>query len=250
MKLAFAFSFLMVADAADCSIGGSGLCSCSELIGKHLIDSMDDCTQSAAMDACKTGKCSHDSVSLNASVEVEQFALQYSFHDDHGPFDMSWGFPSDDTIEIEFSLPSDYYIGIGLTADGVGDAIAGWVTDGKVHVGDYWDEGSRQPLTDESRGCKNNIEPVSGKYDASAGVTTVRFRRKLQTGENTDCDEPILKGPMHINYAWCDAPWCFDYAKGCKADADGCLDSPHGPDASNHVTVDFSGKMLSTDITV
>lgn len=261
--------FWMVAAGADCTVGGGGLCGCSELIQKHLIKSFDDCTQDAAVAACRSGSCAHDALSnftvrpgcpgrpkqtsshARAALGAQLSNLPFKFHHDIGPFDMSWGFPSADTIEIEFSLPSDYYIGLGLTADGVGDAIAGWVdAKGKVHVGDYWDEGSRQPITDEAKGCKNNVEAVSGTFNN--GVTTVRFRRSLNTGDS-GCDEPILKGPMEINYAWCDADHCFDYHNGCKAYADGCLDSPHSLDAANHISVDFSGKtgkMLSTDIIV
>lgn len=245
----------VVVHAADCSIGGASLCSCSELIKRRLIHAFEVCTQGAAVSFCESGQCvesfrnsSYDQIrSVPGTQHLE--SLPYSFHHDVGPFDMTWGFPSPDTIEIEFSLPSDYYIGLGLTADGVGDAIAGWVDEtGKVHVRDYWDAGNREPLTDESKGCKNDIEPVAGSN--SNGVTTVRFRRKLQTGDKEDCDEQIFRGPMDINYAWCDERWCFDYRNGCKGYEDGCLDSPHSGDAANHVSVDFSGKMLSSDIVV
>ena len=47
----------------DCSMGSPSLCSCSELLAKHLIDSFDGCTQEAAMDACKSGACAHTSAS-------------------------------------------------------------------------------------------------------------------------------------------------------------------------------------------
>eukprot|EP00441_Pelagodinium_beii_P004571 CAMPEP_0197696676 /NCGR_PEP_ID=MMETSP1338-20131121/116971_1 /TAXON_ID=43686 ORGANISM="Pelagodinium beii, Strain RCC1491" /NCGR_SAMPLE_ID=MMETSP1338 /ASSEMBLY_ACC=CAM_ASM_000754 /LENGTH=188 /DNA_ID=CAMNT_0043279827 /DNA_START=158 /DNA_END=720 /DNA_ORIENTATION=+ len=175
--------------------------------------------------------------------------LRYSYHNDIGPFDLWWDFPNDDTIEIEFSLPSEFYVGLGFTADGVGDAVAAWVDSSRVHVGDYWDEGSREPETDESKNCQNDIETVSGHFQN--GVTTVRFRRKLDTGDHGDCDAKIVRGPMEINYAWCDEPWCADANGKCKGYKDGCLDSPHSLDASNHVTVDFSGKslqMLATDL--
>lgn len=220
-----------------CSVGSEDLCGCSELISAKVIPSFDECTQSAAVAACKSGACSHS----GHAVATESTAkLPYSFHDDFGPFDMSWGFPSEDTIEIEYSLPSDFYTGIGLTADGVGDAIAGWLDEnGQVHVRDYYDEGARQPLTDEKMGCKNDIEAVSGSYED--GVTTIRFRRKLSTGDAKDCDAVILRGPMEINYAWCDVPFCYQYRQGCTGWMDGCMDSPHGPGASNIVIVDFSG---------
>lgn len=45
----------------DCSVGGQGLCGCSELIEKHIIKSMNDCTQGAAVAACLSGSCSHPS---------------------------------------------------------------------------------------------------------------------------------------------------------------------------------------------
>lgn len=160
---------------------------------------------------------------------------------------MKWGFPDDDTVEIEFTLPSPYYIGLGLTADGVGDTIAGWVDkDGQVHVGDYWDAGSREPETDKAKGCKEDVEAVSGVYKDYE--TTIRFRRKLDTGDNGDCDAAIKKGPMSMTYAYCDDPFCFDSRRGCPGYEDnGCLSLPHTSDAAGFVTVDFSG-MLSTDM--
>eukprot|EP00927_Polykrikos_kofoidii_P054880 TRINITY_DN49231_c0_g1_i1.p1 TRINITY_DN49231_c0_g1~~TRINITY_DN49231_c0_g1_i1.p1 ORF type:complete len:285 (+),score=35.46 TRINITY_DN49231_c0_g1_i1:101-856(+) len=251
---------MVAALAADCSSHGFSLCTCSQLIKKHLIRSIDDCTRTAAMEFCKTGACVNEGPSSlqlhNESRNVgSDTTLPYKYHNNVGPLDMSWGFPSSDIIEIEFSLPSDYYIGLGFSADGAGDTIAGWVSQGKVHVGDYWDAGNVEPVTDQSKGCKNDVEPVSGSY--KDGVTTVRFRRKLATGDKGDCDALIVKGPMAIVYAWCDGEMCFDYTNGCKAYADGCIDMPHSPDAANFVTIDFSGNgfamlenMLKTDLLV
>lgn len=154
---------------------------------------------------------------------------------------MSWGFPDMESIEIEFSLPSDFYIGIGL---GEHDTVVGWIDNsGRVQVADYWDEGARQPLRDEDKGCRNDIIPISGSYNGGTGVSTIRFRRKLDTGDKGDCDQVIRKGPMDIKYAYCDAPWCYRYRTGCNGYEDGCMDSAHSNSAMNHVTVDFSGRL-------
>jgi len=253
-RLLLVYALLPVAAARDCSVGGQSLCSCSELLAKHLLSSMEECTQEAAMRSCRSGLCAHEELGVveSNSTLTTTMKLRYSYHNDIGPFDMSWDFPNEDTIEIEFSLPSEFYVGIGFTADGVGDAVAAWVNkNGNVHVGDYWDAGSREPETDESRKCRNDIETVSGQHHD--GVTTVRFRRQLDTGDQGDCDAKIGRGPMDINYAWCDSPWCADADGNCKGYEGGCLDSPHSLDASNIITVDFSGKgvqMLATDLVV
>jgi len=174
------------------------------------------------------------------STKVEAMAsLPYSFYDSVGPFDMSWGFPDAESIEIEFSLPSDFYIGIGL---GGHDTVMGWIdVSGNVQVADYWDEGAREPLTDESKGCRNDIIPISGSYSFENWVTTIRFRRKLDTRDKGDCDHVIRKAPMNITYAYCDAPWCMNHRTGCNAFKDGCTDSAHSGGAMNFITVDFSG---------
>ena len=44
---------------ASCAAGSESLCSCSELLAKHLIKSFDDCTQEAAIAACQSGACRH-----------------------------------------------------------------------------------------------------------------------------------------------------------------------------------------------
>merc|ERR1719203_2320103 len=155
---------------------------------------------------------------------------------------MSWGFPDEESIEIEFSMYSPFYIGIGL---GHHDTVMGWVDlDGNVKIGDFWDAGAREPDTDESKGCRNDVIPISGSYDDWSYLTTLRFRRKLDTGDKGDCDTIIRKAPMDITYAFCDAPWCFQYrgaSVGCNGFKDGCTDSAHSGGAMNFVTVDFSG---------
>lgn len=44
--------------AGRCQAGSTALCSCSQLIAKRLIKSLDDCTQEAAIAACSSGACS------------------------------------------------------------------------------------------------------------------------------------------------------------------------------------------------
>lgn len=233
------------ATGATCEAGGGSLCSCSELIQKKLIESINDCTQVAAVAACKAGTCKHDS---STALRASQSTLPYKYHNPQGPFDLLWGFPTDDTIEIEMTLPTSFYLGIGLTADGIGDTIAGWVDEsGTAVVGDYWDAGSRQPETDESRGCRNDIRVVSGSR--SGAFSTIRFRRKLNTHDKEDCDVVITKSPMQITYAWCDEPACADL-RGCKAYEDGCIDMPHSLDAAGFATIDFSGQSRSDDVLV
>merc|ERR1712216_53964 len=43
----------------QCTVGSDALCSCSELISKGIIKNFDQCTQDAAIKACKDGQCSH-----------------------------------------------------------------------------------------------------------------------------------------------------------------------------------------------
>jgi len=235
--------------ACACEVGGDDLCSCSELLHKGLIQSFDDCTQSAAVSACKSGACGYGGAEA-LSLLGAQTPLPFKYHNQVGPMDLAWGFPTPDTIEMELTLPSSYYIGIGLTADGVGDTIAGWVDEsGKVHVQDYWDAGSREPETDEKHGgCRNDVQAISGSQ--KDGATTIRFRRKLVTGDKGDCDAKIVKGPMEIVYAWCNEPWCADARGQCKGWAAGCLDSPHSGDAAGFASIDFSGKTRADDLLI
>merc|ERR1711998_341492 len=55
------------ADGSDCSAGGSGLCSCSELINARQISTMSQCTQEVAITACKSGECAHSLSNMKRS---------------------------------------------------------------------------------------------------------------------------------------------------------------------------------------
>merc|ERR1712166_1732475 len=41
----------------QCSVGSRNLCSCSELMKRHLVKSIDDCTQADAIAACRDARC-------------------------------------------------------------------------------------------------------------------------------------------------------------------------------------------------
>ena len=198
MQFLIALTVLSAASAAgagaDCAVGGAGLCSCSELIRAGAISSFDDCTQGAAVAACISGVCSH--AKRRESVLTDLPPLPFHFKDPAGPLRLSWGFVNGSKIEIEMTLPSDYYVGLGFDPVGKGDVVAGWVDKetGRAFVGDYWDLGSREPETDVSRGCRNDVDVVGGAY--ANYETTIRFRRSLVTGDRRDCDTDIVNGPM------------------------------------------------------
>ena len=63
-------SDIEVATASGCYAGAPSLCSCSELVSKGVIKSIDDCTMSAAVKACQSGACSHSG--LPEAQQVEQ----------------------------------------------------------------------------------------------------------------------------------------------------------------------------------
>merc|ERR1712216_429398 len=67
-------SALPTTEQPDCSVGGAGLCSCSELIAKKIIKSIDDCTQEAAMKACSDGRCSHSELSASTGKCEEVYS--------------------------------------------------------------------------------------------------------------------------------------------------------------------------------
>ena len=51
---------LAPAAPAQCDAGSDSLCGCSELIERHLIKYIDECTQEPAIAACEDIKCAHD----------------------------------------------------------------------------------------------------------------------------------------------------------------------------------------------
>jgi hypothetical protein len=57
-----------LASHEQCFAGSENLCSCSELIERHIITGLDDCTQSAAIEACKSGACNSRSTAADVLV--------------------------------------------------------------------------------------------------------------------------------------------------------------------------------------
>lgn len=174
------------------------------------------------------------------SATVSHFAeatLPYSYSNPRGPFKMSWGFSgtgSQEVIEIEFTLPAEAWggIGLGCTTSRKCDMVVGSAcAAGGVFVNDYWEEkGSVEPHTDVSLGGSDDIELISGK--CVNYQSTIRFRRKLNTGDRWDAI--LKKGSTPLIYSWCEPPWCTD------------IHSPHEIGAWEITNVDLSGRK-STD---
>ena len=98
--------------------------------------------------------------------------LPYTYTDDHGPFEMRWGFygaGTEEGIELEFTLPSDIYIGLGLgcKSSKACDMIVGNGGGGRndPFVGDFFEvHGNAVPDSDVTLGGTNDLEVVSHIY--------------------------------------------------------------------------------------
>jgi hypothetical protein len=141
-------------------------------------------------------------------------SLPFLFTNPHGPFEMRWGFGGSgrsEFIEIEMTLPSDAWGGIGLGCETSRqcDMIVGNGCDhGGVFLTDFWEEaGSADPHTDVSLGGTDDVELIAAS--CSNYASTTRFRRLLNTGDKWD--NVLTKGPTPIIYSWCSADgWCED----------------------------------------
>eukprot|EP00164_Ancoracysta_twista_P009493 GFYU01014062.1.p1 GENE.GFYU01014062.1~~GFYU01014062.1.p1 ORF type:complete len:307 (+),score=70.32 GFYU01014062.1:32-952(+) len=174
-------------------------------------------------------------LSVSATPGKGLMDLPYSFHDAIGPFDMRWGFVgtgSDEMIEIEFSLPSDIYIGLGLgcTSSAKCDMIVGnGGGRNKEFVEDQYEPlGDREGESDVSLGGTEDLTLVSASYEDWRSI--LRVRRKLNTGDKYD--HVIKKAKTPIVYAWCAAPYCS------------ALDTPHAPGDWQITSVDFGSHAM------
>ena len=77
--------------------------------------------------------------------------------------------------------------------------IASVSSSGDVSVGDYYSTTFAEPETDVSMGGSDDVEMISGSQ--VGGVTSIEFRRKIDTGDKYD--RPIkTKGETDIIFAW------------------------------------------------
>lgn len=132
---------------------------------------------------------------------------------------------------MEFELPGGtHYIGLGLGCEDSSkcDMVVGQEgADGTLEVHDYWEpHGDGLPEEDTSLGGTMDVVTVS----ATSGYWTssVRFKRKLDTGDQYDA--VLTKGPTNMVYAWCDP------ASGCNG-----VTEAHSPQDWEIINVDLSG---------
>ena len=132
-----------------------------------------------------------------------------TFTSEKGGFRLSWSLVGDaaDHAEFELSLNGSAYAAIGFGGSMFdADIVIGWVgDDGKAHVGDYWSKQHGVPSLDTALGGTNDVTPLGGSRIGSR--TTVRFRRKLVTGDQR-FDRPLSvagQGAItNVVYAWTD----------------------------------------------
>ncbi|GMH95286.1 hypothetical protein TrST_g7363 [Triparma strigata] len=159
--------------------------------------------------------------------------LPYYHYDGVGSFEMRWGFlgdGADEEIELEFTLSSDIFVGIGFdcTSSAMCDMVVGnGGGRNEAFLEDYFEgEGDREPHTDEELGGSNDLTIVKLDYNSNY-QSVLRFRRKLNTGDKWDA--VIKKDYMDLVYAWCEEPFCVD------------THSAHAPGSWNIISVDMSG---------
>ena len=115
-----------------------------------------------------------------------------------GNFSLTWQFPTQYEIDVEFNLPGSSYVGLGLGNDEMTDTdmVIGWVnTDGSVFVGDFYSGGYREPDQDATQ----NLNDTRASWED--GRTTVGFRRALYTEDPLDADI-YPAGVLDIIYSW------------------------------------------------
>jgi len=138
---------------------------------------------------------------------------------------------------MEISLNASAYIAVGFGSGmaspvtGGTDMIVGYVSNGSAYANDYWSTGHAKPQLDTDWGGSDDVVILSGQLSwsnrggTSVPTTTVRFSRKLNTGDKYDAIVRPDHGPISLIYAWGDGkPGDLHY---------------HG-DNHNHVEVDLS----------
>ena len=152
---------------------------------------------------------------LAALVAASATSLPHVFQHEKGGFTLAWAIHGGD-IEMELTLNASAYVALGFgggmsSFNGGTDMIIGYVdANGTAHAGDYWSTGHTKPQQDTQLGGSNDVTVLGGGLIWSTGADgglvprmTVRFRRKLSTGDkfdaiiNTSASVPII-------YAWAD----------------------------------------------
>jgi len=177
---------------------------------------------------------------VSSSSEVlSEVALPFEHTDNVGTFHMKWGYYDNETIVLEFSLPSEIWIGIGIDcSDGSArcDMIIG-NADGDGNEPFLYDtyepHGDRQSVNDTLLGGTHDVSLLRASYSIERG-TTLRFSRKVDTGDRFDGKIEPGK-PTDIIYAWCAPPFCDS------------IETAHAPGDWNIITVDlhYDGKTRS-----
>jgi hypothetical protein len=118
-----------------------------------------------------------------------------------GGFTMKWNITADE-IDVEFAANGTAYVALGFGDSMQGaDMVVGFVdVNGKANALDMFCKAEHEaPKLDTSFGGTEDVDVVSGQ--SSNGRTTIRFKRKLDTGDKFD--QAILpKGAVHLVYAW------------------------------------------------
>ena len=165
---------------------------------------------------------------VNCSPAANTVAMQLPnvFSTEKGGFRLAWAIDGD-VAEFELSLNGSAYVACGFGAGMLNaDMVIAWVDKGgKANANDYWSSGHAPPALDTALGGTEDVTVLSGSL--SAGRTTVRFRRKLVTGDKYD--RPLsatgANAITDVVYAWADGePGAVQY---------------HG-DNHNHIQIDLS----------
>ncbi len=117
-----------------------------------------------------------------------------------GIFRISWS-NTDDTISIGIKAQTTGWIGLAISPSltkGRSDLIIGSVSGGQLNLIDSYDPGfSGGHPQDATVGGKNDLFDISGSE--SGGVTTIEFKRRLNTGDQFDI--PLVNGANPFLFA-------------------------------------------------
>jgi len=163
-----------------------------------------------------------------------------------GDYTIYWKI-SDDKTTIDFAaqVKTKGWVAFGLSGSGgmlKSDVTLGWIDNsGNPVANDYY-------ITDRSSSCPgvcqdvassiggtNDIIAFNGNYDSGSGITTLKWRKKLDTGD-TKGDIPFVPGTLDVSW-------------GYNPDTPGPAIAQHGPQTKGNAKIDFftgTGKVVNT----